>query len=262
MNDSISEIKILSVDIGGSHVKATILNKEGELQMDYERVDTPIPANPANITNTIKNLANRLPGYDHVSVGFPGYVKNGVIITAPNLGTDFWKNVDLKKMLEAELGKPVGVVNDADMQGLGVVSGKGFEMVITLGTGFGTALLQDGYLLPHLELAHQPIGKKSSYDDYIGEKAFIKIGKEKWNRRMEKVLSVLKTVFNYDFLYIGGGNAKNLTVRLESNMRIISNKDGIKGGARLWLKKEATPETADVNTVNTAQNKLSGAKKD
>lgn len=254
MNDSVSNSKILSVDIGGSHVKATILNKEGELQMDYERVDTPIPANPANITNTIKNLANRLPGFDHVSVGFPGYVKNGVIITAPNLGTDFWKNVDFKKTLEAELGKPVGVVNDADMQGLGVVSGKGFEMVVTLGTGFGTAILQDGYLLPHLELAHHPFAKKSTYDEYIGEKAFIRIGKEKWNRRMDKVLTVLKTVFNYDFLYIGGGNAKNLTLRLESNMKIVSNKDGIKGGARLWIKKDAAPAA---DAVNTAEEKLS-----
>ena len=219
------------------------------------------PANPTNLINTIKNLVKRLPEFDRVSVGFPGYVKNGVIITAPNLGTDFWKNVDLKKMLEGELGKPVGVVNDADMQGLGVVTGKGFEMVITLGTGFGTALLQDGYLLPHLELAHHPFARKSTYDDYVGEKAFIKVGKEKWNKRMQKVITVLKTVFNYDCLYIGGGNAKNLTLPIESNMKLVSNKDGIKGGARLWLKKELTTETADVNTVNTAQNKLSGAKK-
>ncbi|MEJ7683791.1 MAG: ROK family protein [Segetibacter sp.] len=262
MQESVSDLKILSVDIGGSHVKATILNKEGQLQMDYERVDTPSPSNPSNLLITIKNLAKRLPGYDRVSVGFPGYVKNGVIITAPNLGTDFWKNVDLKKMLEGELGKPVGVVNDADMQGLGVVSGKGFEMVVTLGTGFGTAVLQDGYLLPHLELAHHPIAKKSTYDDYIGEKAFVKIGKEKWNKRMKKVLSVLKTVFNYDYLYIGGGNAKNLNFPLESNMKIISNKDGIKGGARLWLKKDSTPVITAVNTVNTAENKLSEAQKD
>ncbi len=96
-------------------------------------------------------------------------------------------------MLEGELGKPVGVVNDANMQGLGVVSGKGLEMVITLGTGFGTAILQDGYLLPHLELAHHPFAKKSTYDQYIGESAFQKLGKEKWNKRMEKVLAAFQT---------------------------------------------------------------------
>lgn len=258
MQETVSDLKVLSIDIGGSHIKATILNSRGELQMEYSRVATPSPANPANVISTIKNLVQKFPEYNKVSVGFPGYVKDGTIITAPNLGTEYWKNVNLAKKLEEELDQPVRVVNDADMQGLGVVSGKGLEMVVTLGTGFGTALLQDGYLLPHLELAHHPIGKKDSYDEYIGEKALEKEGKEKWNRRMEKVIKVLKTVFNYDFLYIGGGNAKNLDFPLDSNMKLISNKEGIKGGARLWLMKE-TPIN---NTVNSSENKLSGVQKD
>lgn len=252
MQEPASDLKILTIDIGGSHVKATILNSKGELQMEYKRVDTPIPANPENIITTIKNLVKGFPDYNYVSAGFPGYVKNGTIITAPNLGTEAWQNVSLAKKLQAELGKPVRVVNDADLQGLGIVSGKGFEVVITLGTGFGTALLQDGYLLPHLEFAHQPIGKKDSYDDYIGEKAFQKEGKEKWNKRMQKVLTILKTVFNYDYLYISGGNAKNLDFPLASNMKIVSNKDGIKGGARLWVTKETSPM---ITSVNSSENK-------
>ncbi len=241
MPESVSDLKILSVDIGGSHIKATILNSRGELQMEYARVATPSPANPVNVVSTIKTLVQKFPEYDKISVGFPGYVKGGTVITAPNLGTEFWKNVNLTKKLQDELGKPVQVVNDADMQGLGVVSGKGFEMVVTLGTGFGTALLQDGNLLPHLELAHHPITKNTTYDDYIGDEAYEKEGKEKWNKRMEKVLKVLKTVFNYDFLYIGGGNAKNLNFPLDSNMKLVTNKEGIKGGARLWVTKEKTP---------------------
>ena len=254
MPEPLADSKILSIDIGGSHIKATILNTKGELQMDYNRVDTPEPANPQNVINTIKNLVKGFPQYSNVSVGFPGYVRNGTIITAPNLGTDEWKNVNLAKKLQDELGKPVRVVNDADMQGLGVVSGKGFEMVVTLGTGFGTALLQDGYLLPHLEIAHHPIGKKDSYDEYVGEKAFQDEGKEKWNKRMKKVLKILKTVYNYDTLYIGGGNAKNLNFPLDSNIKIVSNKDGIKGGARLWQMKETNP----MITTNSTENKLSG----
>jgi polyphosphate glucokinase len=254
-----SDLKILSIDIGGSHVKATILNSKGELQLEYKRADTPVPANPENIINTIKNLVKGFPGYSYVSAGFPGYVKNGTILTAPNLGTESWKNVNLAKRLQDELGKPVHVVNDADMQGLGVVSGKGFEIVVTLGTGFGTALLQDGYLLPHLEFSHQPIGKKASYDEYIGEKAFLKVGKEKWNKRMQKVFKILKTVFNYDFLYISGGNAKNLDIPLDSNMKIVSNKEGIKGGARLWMMKKGDPM---ITAVNSTENKLSGVQKD
>ncbi len=259
MQEPVSDLKVLSVDIGGSHIKATILNSKGELQIEYKRVITPAPASPENVITTIKNLVKGFSEYNKVSVGFPGYVRDGTIITAPNLGTEVWKNVNLAKKLEDELGQPVRVVNDADMQGLGVVSGKGFEMVITLGTGFGTALLQDGYLLPHLELAHHPIGKRTTYDDYIGEKAFEKIGKEKWNKRMEKVLKVLKTVFNYDYLYVGGGNSKNLDITLDSNIKLVSNKDGIKGGSRLWLKKDALPM---ITALKYSENILSGAQKD
>src|SRR5437870_68182 len=138
--------KFLSIDIGGSHIKATILDNKGALQMDYDKIPTPLPANPETVVNAIKRLVKSFPVYNYISVGFPGYVKHGVVNTAPNLGTDFWKDFDLSKKLEKELGKPTRVVNDADMQGLGVVSGKGLEMVITLGTGFGTALLVDGQL--------------------------------------------------------------------------------------------------------------------
>lgn len=229
-----SETGILSIDIGGSHIKAVVLNTKGELQIEYKKVVTPIPANPENVLKTIQGLVAGFPAYDKISVGFPGYVKKGVIMTAPNLGTEFWHGTDLAQKLQTILGKPTHVVNDADMQGLGVVDGKGFELVITLGTGFGSALLLDGTLLPHLELAHQPIGKAVSYDEYIGDKTMKEIGTEKWNKRVKKVLVILKTVFNYDTLYIGGGNAARLNFDLEENMKIVSNKEGIKGGARLW----------------------------
>ncbi|HEY4196943.1 MAG TPA: ROK family protein [Mucilaginibacter sp.] len=233
-----SSPKFLSIDIGGSHIKATILNDKGALQMDYDKIPTPAPANPENVVNAIKKLVKSFAAYDMVSVGFPGYVKHGVIKTAPNLGSDFWKDFDLSKKLEKELGKPTRVVNDADMQGLGIVSGKGLEMVITLGTGFGTALLVDGQLMPHLELAHHPFAKGKSYDDYVGDRALEKEGHSKWNKRMQKVIKVLKTVINYDTLYIGGGNSDKLNFKLDKNIKIVSNQDGIKGGSRLWLKDE------------------------
>jgi len=238
MKNSSAEIKVLSIDIGGSHIKATILNSKGELQMDYDKIVTPLPANPENLIAAIKKLVTGFPGYTNISVGFPGYVKNGVVKTAPNLDNEAWKDFDLSTKLQQELGQPAKVVNDADMQGLGVVSGTGFEMVLTLGTGFGTALLMNGHLLPHLEIAHHPISKKNTYDEYIGEKALEKEGKKKWNLRMEKVFQVLKTVFNYDTLYIGGGNADKLNFKLDDNMKIVTNEDGIKGGARLWTINE------------------------
>lgn len=231
---NIPGIKILTIDIGGSHLKATILNTEGAPVSDYKRVETPVPSTPANVMAKIKELIKDLPEYDKISVGFPGYVKKGVIKTAPNLGTEDWKDYDLQTALSTMFGRPAKVVNDADLQGIGVVSGKGFEMVITLGTGFGTALLEDGRLLPHLELAHHPIKTDREYDDYIGEQAYRKKGKEHWNVRLKKVLDILKTVFNYDRLYISGGNAKNIDFELDENISIVNNRDGIKGGAKLW----------------------------
>jgi len=248
MKKTTSQEKILSIDIGGSHIKATILNKKGELKMDYDKVPTPAPASPDNVIKAIKTLVKNFPAYDKISVGFPGYVKNGVIKTAPNLNTKLWADVDLTKKLSDALGKPTQVVNDADMQGLGVVSGKGLEMVITLGTGFGTALLMNGHLLPHFELAHLPVKTGKTYDQYIGEKALEKYGKERWNKRMQKVFDILKTVFNYDTLYIGGGNSDLLTFKLDKNMKIVTNADGIKGGARLWLNDEDSKTKRVIST--------------
>jgi polyphosphate glucokinase len=229
---------ILALDIGGSHIKGSILNPQGQLQMEYRRVPTPGEATPANVLGVIGQLTRDLPAYDKVSVGFPGYVRNGIIYTAPNLGNSHWAKIDLGQQLSNSLRKPVRLVNDADQLGLGVVSGKGYEMAVTLGTGLGTAILIDGYLLPHLELAHHPISKDRDYDEYVGEKAFDKAGKEKWNRRVKKVLEVLKIVFNYDRLYLGGGNSEKLTIPLDDNIHLFTNQDGIKGGAKLWEQED------------------------
>lgn len=226
--------KILCIDIGGSHIKGAILSESGELETEYIKFDTPLPASPDNVLGVIQQLAAASPGYEKISVGFPGYVKDGIVMTAPNLGTDAWHNIKLADEITALLGKPAQVVNDADMQGLGIASGKGFEIVATIGTGFGTAFLYNGKLLPHLELAHHPISKGRDYDEYIGQKALDECGKEKWNKRMMKVLAVVKTVFNYDHLYLGGGNASKLKFPLDENISLVSNIEGIKGGAMLW----------------------------
>ena len=225
---------ILAIDIGGSHIKGTILNPQGESQTEYKRVDTPEKATPATVLSIITALVKDMPAYEKVSVGFPGYTRNGIVYTAPNLGNANWGKIDLGQQISNALHKPVRLVNDADQLGLGVVSGKGYELAVTLGTGMGTAILIDGYLLPHLELAHHPISKDRDYDEYIGEKALKEEGKEKWNRRMTKVLEVLKTVFNYERLYLGGGSSEKLTIPLDDNIHLFTNKDGIKGGARLW----------------------------
>lgn len=226
---------ILSIDIGGTSIKTVILDEDGNMLNEYTKAKTPESATPAHILDGIADLIKpiNIP-FDRISIGFPGYVKNGIVKTAPNLAKNKWNDVDLAQRVANLFKKPVRLVNDADQQGLGVVDGEGFEIMFTLGTGFGTAVLFDGELLPHLELAHFPVNKEEDYDDYVGNKAFEKIGTERWNKRVKKVIEIYKTVFNYDRLYIGGGNAKQLTLKLDDNIKVVTNRDGIKGGAKLW----------------------------
>ncbi len=202
--------------------------------LDYQKTETPVPANPQNVIRVIAALADGFKPFTKVSVGFPGYVRDGIVRTAPNLDNEAWQNFDLANELSNVLKQPARVVNDADLQGLGIAAGKGLEMVVTLGTGFGTALLLDGVLLPHFEIAHHPLSKERDYDQYIGNAALQDAGLEKWNKRMKKVIAVLKTVYNYDHLYISGGNARKLDFKLEENISIGTNLEGIRGGAKLW----------------------------
>src|SRR5258708_24043761 len=113
MKDDKAIEKILTIDIGGSNIKATVLSGDGNMLMDYEKIETPSKANPANMITAIEALTKRFESYDKVSVGFPGFVRNGVVFTAPNLGTDPWKGVELGKLLTEKLKKPVRLLNDA-----------------------------------------------------------------------------------------------------------------------------------------------------
>ncbi|HEY8933971.1 MAG TPA: ROK family protein [Cyclobacteriaceae bacterium] len=230
--------RILAIDIGGSRIKATILAPDGNMLMEYDKIETPASGKPADIIQAILTLTKSFEPYDKISVGFPGYVKGGIVHTAPNLGTEKWAGVEFAKLLVEKMQKPLRLLNDADLQGLGVVSGQGLEIVITLGTGFGTAILIDGNLIPHFEIAHHPIKKNVDYDAYVGNHAREDIGDERWNKRIRKVIEILKTVFNYDRLYISGGNSRKLNFSLEDNIIIASNRLGIRGGAKLWHKED------------------------
>lgn len=233
-NNLLPTDKILAIDIGGSHIKTILLDANAQPLEERRRTATPNPASPAAVIDIIKQLAGNTVGYTKAAAGFPGFIKNNVIMTAPNLGTDLWHGVNLGGELQNSLGVPVIVVNDADFQGAGLVEGKGLEMVITLGTGFGTALLLDGKLLPHLEISQHPVTKSKNYDQYIGEAALKDKGEKEWNERMKRVLNILRTVFNFDHLYISGGNAELLNFDLGQDVTIKSNKDGFAGAVGLW----------------------------
>jgi polyphosphate glucokinase len=230
------DARVLSIDIGGSGLKAAILDLNGDLLSERVRVETPKNLMPDTLLRALVDLIEPLGAYDVVSVGFPGVVRKGVIITAPNLGTKQLKNFNLQMALEKQLGKPTRVLNDADMQGFAAISGHGVEMVVTLGTGFGSALFLDGELAPHLEIAHLPFRQGEDYDQQIGNAARKKIGKKRWNRRVQRAIKTLRILTTFDRLYIGGGNADKLDFELEPDVQVISNECGVRGGAWLWRK--------------------------
>ena len=229
-----SDPKTLAIDIGGTRLKAGILDGAGTMVAGPNRTNTPHPSPPRTIVATLAQLVEPLGPFDRISVGFPGVVRGGRILTAPNLGTDAWHDFALATELEARLGKPARVLNDASVQGLGVITGTGLECVITLGTGFGFALFEDGGLAPHLEMGQHPATKGKTYDLYLGAAALHKVGRKKWNRRLEKCIGFLDTLIMYDSLMIGGGNAQIIDFDLPANVRIVPNAAGITGGVRLW----------------------------
>ena len=233
----VTDARILAIDIGGTGLKAAILNGEGEMLTERIRAETPRPCKPDDLVNALVTLVEPLIGFDCVSVGFPGVVRNGKIVTAPNLGTQELSGFDLAGAIRQRLGTPVRVINDADMQGFGAIEGKGLEMVITLGTGFGSALFMDGRLAPHLEIAHLPFRKNKDYDEVIGDKARKKVGKKKWNRRVKKAIKTLRELTHFDRLFIGGGNADRINFELDADTKIISNECGVRGGAWLWRER-------------------------
>ena len=227
----------LSFDIGGTGIKAIVVNHVGEALTPRERLETPRPATPDALLAVLFELEKRLASqraYHRISVGFPGVVVQGVSHTAPNLHPS-WAGYALAEAVEKRLQKPTRVANDAGIQGLAVIAGKGVEMVITLGTGMGTGLYVDGVYVPNIELAHHPLKKGQSYEDRGGEAARLKVGNKRWKKRVAEVIGVLGPIFNYRVLYIGGGNAKRLTdMVLPANVRLVDNLAGLLGGPRLF----------------------------
>src|SRR5712691_5826548 len=230
-----SETRTLAIDIGGSGIKAALLDDMGNIVGQRQRVPTPAkPVAPEDLVRAIDEAATPLGAFDRVSVGFPGYVRDGRVLTAPNLGTEALAGFDLQSALARRWGKPVRVLNDADVQGFGAVKGHGIEMVLTLGTGAGTAIFRDGEIIPHLELAHHPVSGNKTYDEYIGNSARKKKGKKAWNKRVEKVIAILREVVRFDHLYLGGGNAEDITFPLPPDVTVVPNTDGLTGGIGLW----------------------------
>lgn len=226
----------LAIDIGGTGIKSTVLDPAGKPTTERVRLKTPSPATPAAVMDIIDQLVSRAGKFDRVSVGFPGVIHHGTVYTAHNLDPG-WVGFALQEKLQDKLNKPVRVANDAAVQGFGAITDKGVELVITLGTGLGSSLYLNGRVCP-LELAHHPAWGHKTYEEKLGVKAFEKVGVKRWSKRVMRAIAQLEHVFNYDHLYIGGGNAPKIIGTLPANASIVSNEDGLYGGIALWREGE------------------------
>jgi polyphosphate glucokinase len=240
-------VATLALDVGGTGLKASVLDPAGEMEHDRVRIPTPYPLSPQKLVTVIEDLVKPLPPFDRVSVGFPGMVRVGQILSAPHFvspdgpgGTPVpklvaaWAGFDLESELARATGKPTKVANDADLQGAAVVTGKGFEVVLTLGTGVGTAFFFEGRLLPHFEFAHTPFRKGGTYNDQLGDAARRAVGNKKWQRRVLDALDTFRALTFFDHCFIGGGNSARLTMDLPDDVSLVDNSAGILGGIKLW----------------------------
>lgn len=224
----------LAVDIGGGTVKLLVLGANGEPLSETRTAITPSPATPDAVLALIHATADELPPHQRVSVGFPGVVKNGVTMNAPNLGSELWAEVPLAGRLSDMLGRPVRAVNDVDLQGLGVARGKGVELVLTLGTGLGAALFTKGVLVPNLELGHHPFRDGHTYEDLLRDTELKRVGPVAWSERVGDALAQLQPIFNHDVLHLGGGNVQHLEITLPDNARVFTLAEALRGALRLW----------------------------
>jgi len=215
--------KVLVLDVGGSHVK---LKATG--QTEAVKLDSGKDLTPAAMVAAVKKATAGWE-YDAVTMGVPAPVVNGRLVRNPvNLGPGW---VDYA--FDTAFDKPIRIVNDATMQALGSYA-DGRMLFMGLGTGLGTALVDNGYAIG-LEIAHLPY-KKRTYERYLGEKALDRAGHDRWQRRVHRITEELCDAFVCDYVVLGGGNAKLLT-KLPPRGRLGDNANAFAGGFRLWDAK-------------------------
>jgi polyphosphate glucokinase len=254
-------VRTLAVDVGGTGLKATVLSPDGEMVSERIRRGTPYPCPPPVLLDELDALAKTQPAYDRVSVGFPGAIRRGRVREvpafsrrAPGEGPDRklvaqWQGFELEEALQERFGKPTRVANDADVQGCAVVTGRGMELVVTLGTGVGSAVFFDGALLPHMELSHGRFGEGLSIEVACGDHHREEIGTKAWRKLVMSALDAFEEMVLPDHLFVGGGNAKRLDPdALGPDRSIVPNISGLLGGIKLWEREVGAAALGDVPT--------------
>ena len=226
----------LAVDVGASHVKGAVLDSDANMITERRKLDSPEDAESGELLEVICRLAEPFDRYDRVSVAFPGLVRRGIVYAAPLVSGGHIRRFDLAGSLGERLARPVRVLNDAEMQGLGAITGAGVEVAITLGTGLGSAVFLDGGLGPMLQFLPSPHKKKKKQllGGPYGDVALEEVGRKKWNKRIKRLIHALRTATNFDHLYIGGGNSDLVDLDLPDDVSIITNRAALVGGVRMW----------------------------
>ena len=216
-------MNVLVVDVGGTYVKILATGQE-----EPRRFPSGPTLIPEKMVAAVKKLAEDWK-YDVVSLGYPGVVVRGRIANEPRNLAKGWVGFDFR----AAFGCPVKIINDAAMQALGSYRG-GTMLFFGLGTGLGTALVADGTVVP-MELGHLAISKRTFEDD-LGARGLTRLGRKKWQKRVEQVTERFVSALELDDVVLGGGNAKKLT-RVPAGCRVGNNAFAFVGGFRLWEKK-------------------------
>jgi polyphosphate glucokinase len=223
----------LAIDVGGSHIKAALLGATGHLVSERLRLATPDALTPKKLMGTLVGIADALDAHDRVSVGINGLVHAGHIYAIPVTSDASFRGFDLAGKLRRRIRRPVRILNDAQMHGLGFVRGRGVEVALTLGTGLGSALFIDGKLGPHVQFLSARGDEELKGGDY-GDLALAALGRKKWSRRVERLIDLLRRLTNFDHLYIGGGNASELKLDLPKDVTCGDNSAALLGAVRMW----------------------------
>ena len=216
-------MKILVIDVGGTHIKVRATSHKNRVE-----IPSGLKMTANEMVATVRKVIVGWK-YDVITIGYPGAVLHGHIVSEPhNLGHG-WVKFNFKKAF----GRPVKIINDAAMQALGSYQGKRM-LFLGLGTGLGSAMIVDGVLEP-MELAHLPYKKGRTYEDYIGLAGLQRLGKKKWRRHVNDVVKQLKIALEADYVVLGGGNAR-LLKNLPTGGELGDNANAFRGGLRLWNK--------------------------
>jgi len=214
---------VLVIDVGGTHIKILASGKK-----QLRKVESGPRMTAAQMVTAVKQLAASWK-YDRVSIGYPGPVMLNRPLHEPmNMG-DGWVGFDFHTAFDC----PVKLINDAAMQALGSYKG-GRMLFLGLGTGLGSAMVEDGIVQP-MELGHLPYKKGKTYEDYLGRRGLKRLGKKRWRHQVAVIIEQLRAALEPDDVVIGGGNAKKLD-ELPIGCRFGDNANAFIGGFQLWKK--------------------------